>query len=710
MKVQTVALDEIDRIGIGAEGKFKLEFNAKMAAVLSDGLYSNKIKSVIRELSCNAYDSHVEAGKGDVPFEVHIPNNLEPWFHVKDFGVGLTNQQIFDIFTCYGISTKTDSNEVIGQLGLGSKSPFSLTNVFSVSARKDGIENHYSMYKDESGMPCVAHLGSVPTTECNGVTVKVPIRPEQRSEFIYNAGPVFRWFPVKPTIIGASKYDTSLDDANHKLLFEGAEWAIFNNNDSVALMGTVAYPLNEKNITGITERHRRLLQAGVVLKFKIGDFEVAANREAIGYNERTCTNICAKLNLVLNELTSKLQNMINSASTRWDAEVLFNKIFRSYDYTNLRYVFREVLSSNIKWNGITLSGELDFKKADFCAKDPATGKFITNIGCYRGACRSRLSYSINENFSLTCTNQTLIIFNDLEKGGIGRITERYYKNVGHEHEIWVFNPNPEITWEDMRIKLGSPNVIFTSSLPKVEVKKITTKVLRLIEWGNSRGTRNWEECTIDLEDGGFYVDLHNWDIQMFGSKLKFDKFMEIVREARKVNIIPNNTKIFAMRGTAKTKVKANSKWVELFTYIKTNVENTINLPNIYQDIVDCDGYDKIINQNNIWNAWEHNLNINDQASPMLLFVEHMLKLKRKSANWGIKCRSLNYLGGVFLIRLENKFSKSLIDTANEILRRYPMLSFIGNGYSRATIEISKKASDYINLIDSLDAESRKEVA
>jgi sensor histidine kinase regulating citrate/malate metabolism len=111
---------------------FTIAANASMFRILSDGLYSNKIKAVIREVSCNAYDANVDAGNGDVPIVVHLPNDLEPFFSIKDSGPGLNPEQMVDIYTQYGNSTKTDNNNAIGCLGLGSKSPFSYIDSFTV--------------------------------------------------------------------------------------------------------------------------------------------------------------------------------------------------------------------------------------------------------------------------------------------------------------------------------------------------------------------------------------------------------------------------------------------------------------------------------------------------------------------------------------------------------------------------------------------------
>ena len=125
-------------------GEFRIRNSAKAFSILSSGLYANKIRAIIRELSCNAVDSHTAAGKADVPFDVHLPNQLEPYFAIRDYGTGLNHDQVTNIYTTYFESTKTNSNAFIGALGLGSKSPFSYTDNFTVTAIRDGIKGIYS--------------------------------------------------------------------------------------------------------------------------------------------------------------------------------------------------------------------------------------------------------------------------------------------------------------------------------------------------------------------------------------------------------------------------------------------------------------------------------------------------------------------------------------------------------------------------------------
>lgn len=79
----------LETAGMNLGVNFSIKMNGKSFRVLSSGVYSDKIGSIVRELSSNCYDSHVAAGKRDVPFEVYCPNNFDPFFAVKDFGTGL---------------------------------------------------------------------------------------------------------------------------------------------------------------------------------------------------------------------------------------------------------------------------------------------------------------------------------------------------------------------------------------------------------------------------------------------------------------------------------------------------------------------------------------------------------------------------------------------------------------------------------------------
>ena len=134
---------------------FKIDASAKAFQILSGNIYKDPLKAIIRELSANAWDAHVVKGNEDVPFEISIPNQLTPELVFKDYGVGLSPEAITQLFTVYFGSDKTWTNELIGGFGLGSKTPFSYTDSFTVVSRWNGRMYTFACFHDDKGLPCV---------------------------------------------------------------------------------------------------------------------------------------------------------------------------------------------------------------------------------------------------------------------------------------------------------------------------------------------------------------------------------------------------------------------------------------------------------------------------------------------------------------------------------------------------------------------------
>jgi hypothetical protein len=87
--------------------------------MLSKNLYSDSIGSTIRECASNALDSHRRAGVTD-PIIVSLVSNTELNydFSVEDFGTGLDADDVKNIISKYGKSTKRNSNTELGMMGL----------------------------------------------------------------------------------------------------------------------------------------------------------------------------------------------------------------------------------------------------------------------------------------------------------------------------------------------------------------------------------------------------------------------------------------------------------------------------------------------------------------------------------------------------------------------------------------------------------------
>ena len=307
-------------------GEFRIRNSAKAFSILSSGLYANKIRAIIRELSCNAVDSHAAAGKRDTPFDVHLPNTLEPHFSIRDYGTGLSHELVTQIYTTYFESTKTASNEFIGALGLGSKSPFSYTDNFTVTAIQNGKKGIYSAFINGEGVPSIALMMQEATDEPAGVEVKFSVNDRYDfDKFRQEARNVYTHFTLKPVIAGSADFAFSTVDYESRDIVPGVH-SLKSNRSSVAIMGNIAYPIDVPAADQSLGDLRHLLNCGLEMHFGIGELDFQASREGLSYIPSTVAAIKAKLEQVNAALAVVIAKEADAIANLWDRAVfLFKK-------------------------------------------------------------------------------------------------------------------------------------------------------------------------------------------------------------------------------------------------------------------------------------------------------------------------------------------------------------------------------------------------
>jgi hypothetical protein len=309
---------------VGEIGEFRIQQSAEAFGILSSGLYANKIRAVIRELSCNAVDSHVSAGKKDTPFDVHLPNQLEPWFAIRDYGVGLDHDQVSKIYTTYFMSTKGQSNDQIGGLGLGSKSPFSYTDNFTVTTCKDGVKGIYTAFINEVGVPSIALMETTETTDPNGVEVKFSVNDRYDfGKFEAEARYVYTTFELRPVVSGVARFEFAETKYQEKNVIPGVHYT--GGERSRAVMGNVPYPIEVPNSQANLGDLARLLSCGLELHFPIGDIKFQASREGLSYVPETIAAIKAKLEALNAVLATKVAAEANAFGNFWERQVYLKK-------------------------------------------------------------------------------------------------------------------------------------------------------------------------------------------------------------------------------------------------------------------------------------------------------------------------------------------------------------------------------------------------
>lgn len=286
---------------------FKIQASSKAFDILSSNIYTHKVRAVVREISCNAVDSHKAAGT-TTPIKVHLPTTLEPHFAVRDYGTGLSDEDVREIFTTYFCSTKTSSNDFVGALGLGSKSPFCLVDSFTVTSFYNGAKSLYSCYRDENGEPQVALLTTEDTDEFNGVEVSLSVENNLIGEFADEAVYVYQYFDQMPNINKQSVID-DINEYRNKIVLDTEDVCVMHWvgwHSIRAVMGGVAYdiPSSFENLSFTGH-----------LKFKMGEISFDAGRESLSLDEKTVNAIKAKFVVVKEKLREAVIDTINSEPT-----------------------------------------------------------------------------------------------------------------------------------------------------------------------------------------------------------------------------------------------------------------------------------------------------------------------------------------------------------------------------------------------------------
>lgn len=347
---------EVHSYGVKSANQFTIQQSSKMFKLLSDSLYSDKIQAVIRELSTNAHDAHVAAGNKN-PFKVILPTQSNPNFVVRDYGTGLSQEDMEELYTTYGASNKNDSNDFVGCLGLGSKSPFAYTKSFSTISYHNGKKLSYIAAMDSEGVPSLNLVSITDTNEPNGLEISFAVKSYDFNEFTSKSKRIFHYFKMRPIVEGgvcSSINDHSYSHTN--VVIEGTDWKIgrvsndyikypSNHNSPsssvIAIMGNIAYPVDSSKIVGEDKPDqpdhiqkwnrafgktdidnwknfvREILNAGLYLEiqFGIGDLEIDISREGLQYTKQVIKALRDKTQDIYlqlkQDMTDKLANSTN---------------------------------------------------------------------------------------------------------------------------------------------------------------------------------------------------------------------------------------------------------------------------------------------------------------------------------------------------------------------------------------------------------------
>ena len=712
MKLDTdVNIAELSNVSKVSE--FKIKATAHSFKILSSGLYSNKIRAIIRELSTNALDAQT-ASCQDTPFEVHLPTTLEPWFSVRDFGVGLDSDEVTNIYTVYFESTKTHSNAYIGALGLGAKSPFSYTENFTVTAIKSGTKRIYSVFINEHGVPSIAEMHAELTDECSGVEVKFSVvNKYDYDTFRFEAQDVFKWFTIQPVITGL-KVDIPALNYKEKNIVPGVH-SMHNSNQSVAVMGNIAYPLSvpepEKHFGNLSN----LLKCGLIINFDIGDLDFAASREHLSYIPSTIANIKNKLELLNLNLVTNFAAKANAIQNEWDRAAFIYSEHRSYMYKAAVVKYTTDTKFPL-YNSDDYNGQKTF---EFTSSDLAKlGIKLSGFSRLNGHIKShkihnRVTNTYEDGYWITVDPKHNFVLNDLTVGCLAR-AKYHFKNTNDYGSVFCVSYDPpagvvasnttvftklrdEAYKKFINLIHNPPRVLNASTLLKKEVvKKVVTDNTGIVRYKNNNTYRgNYQWCwsgvteTFNATDIYYYVPLHNKTaIDKDGTDLNISSIATDMSKCGIASI--KDIVIYGVRKSRMKDIKALPNWVLLTDKLNKEL-STITDAHITRIITgrELSKYNYTIYTNaSVGNSLP-------STSIYAKFIKDFCApLNNNSTNTDID--SIATLCSRFgkAISIE-KCKKQIYDAHKFVQNKYPLLQYLSSTVS------DNKLRDYIKMVDDL---------
>lgn len=330
---------EIKRSGTFKQANFDFGDKRIIMNILRSKMYSRPIYVICQEIMSNARDANREAGRGDQPIEITLPNDFSDQIIFKDCGPGISPDRMENVFIRYGNSTKRVDNSQTGGFGLGAKTPFSYSdsfNITTVTNEPDGkrVKRTYIAYIDESQLGAMTLVQEIETDEETGTAISMGVKRSDNSAFYQAVQSVAAYWNPKPVIKGVKNFAWE----NVEFVTEGSGWALTKRNYStihsgsaIVLVDSIPYSLRNNGLFPnghdiCSHKDFRIIQNlamhnTTVLFFNVGELAVTANREDLDYQPEVIEKIHSRLIQMTEEARKSINDMLVSATSLWDASI-----------------------------------------------------------------------------------------------------------------------------------------------------------------------------------------------------------------------------------------------------------------------------------------------------------------------------------------------------------------------------------------------------
>jgi hypothetical protein len=720
--------------------------------------YSNTRLAVIREISANALDANTEANSKR-KIEIVLPSNMNPTFSVRDFGGGLSQEDVFGLYSKYGKSTKRESNNYIGAFGIGKFAPLSYGDNFTCVSYHGGKKTSYNIFVDEHDDTKIVKLHEEKSSEPTGLSIEVAVAESDISAFREDTAKFFRFFSDEemPKFLGVeddfiNKKELALSSKNNEWFFLQDDSYHYGYGSSHIIMGRVAYPLDPQSIlveNFIKDDSRKLeiirnllKQSNFYLRLPLGAVKLHHSREALEYNKSTQKTLVEALVKTCEEVQAIAKEKLANSEDLWEAMRNYARIVNS-----MPHQMRSIFENSFTWNGLQINsssfyrGHQDHEDCIITQTDRESDKDARDGFRVRSQKTSRVH----------CQDNSLFLIQDIESSHGNNLRARTLFAEDSELET-IFFIYPKTNAIKQRIlyddwcfdMIDEKHIRYTSQVEKqkplrsgVRKSNGSRADIQLFEMRDKdyiyRNADYWKSVDEDISklqgkkksdglvDGKFiYVPIKNYKIDIEGDAIDLDimqKRMLFIRQHAEENSQEKSFRLFGVRSGDVSKLDSDS-WVSITdfyvqfakNYLKQNLKQAKKAYKVR--LVNDDGKKHEIANlqydiGKIFNSASLRLTEHFDNNHILCHVHDDIKSIVHNNASSVCVKLVNYLSSNhkdwLQFNLDSGFTaKQFYKDINSIKTKYPMLKYACKSVNTYGSNDKETNEDIINYIKDCD--------
>ena len=567
--------------------------------------YSNTRLAVVREVTANALDANLEANS-DRQIEIKLPTKMNPTFAVRDFGGGLSQEDVFGLYSKYGKSTKRTSNNYIGAFGIGKFAPLSYGENFTCVSYNGGMKSSYNIFVNDDDDTKIVRLFEEPSSEPTGLSIEVAVSDDDISKFQEVVQDFFRFFSADemPKFIGVE--EDFIKAPEYVLKDDNDEWFFlkddnnYYNRTAHVIMGRVSYPLDRGSMSvenyisddgKVNLINQLLTESNFYIRVPVGSVKLHHSRESLEYNKSTQKEICAQLLKASNSVQDIAKAKLADSEDLWDAKRNYAKVINA-----LPYSIKRILENSFEWKGVSIESpmfQVEYKMQDNIRIQESSKIYDSN---------SRNGFKVQTKVTSRayCQDKSMFLIHDIDSSHGNNLRVRTLMNEDSDLEVvYIITPMNKLGDAHMKQewhfdKIDAKHIARTSIVEKEKV--IKTKVSGSTSRANvalfkmnksSRVHRNSDywvnaEVNSDLDKVEGSIDGKLLYVPIKNSKIDHDRFELNDVQYKLINIVncaednsqEKTIELFGVR-TGDIKKLDKDVWVSFFDYYVDYSKNVI---------------------------------------------------------------------------------------------------------------------------------------